>query len=133
MKANPVLHFEMPYVDRQRMSDFYGKAFGWKAEMMGKEYGDYVVVMTSEVGEDKRPKERGMINGGFYKKPDDEMGKCPSVVIAVDDIEKAMERVKESGGKVVGKPDDIPKVGLYVSFIDTEGNRISMLQPSEKM
>jgi len=45
-----------------------------------------------------------------------------------------MKRVEEAGGKVLGgqvtgKPDDIPGVGLYVSFIDTEGNRVGMLEP----
>ncbi len=55
--------------------------------------------------------------------------------LAVDDIYQAMKKVKVAGGKVLGgqkpgKPDDIPGVGLYVSFIDTEGNRIGMLQPA---
>lgn len=133
MKMNPVVHFELPYEDRDRMADFYAKSFGWKHNMLGEDMGNYVVAMTSEEGEDHRPKEKGMINGGFYKKPDDEMGKCPSVVVSVDDIEDAMKRVEDSGGKVVGKPEDIPGVGLYVSIIDTEGNRISMLQPSMMM
>jgi predicted enzyme related to lactoylglutathione lyase len=30
---------------------------------------------------------------------------------------------------VLGEPMEIPGVGHYVSFIDTEGNRVSMLQP----
>jgi predicted enzyme related to lactoylglutathione lyase len=30
---------------------------------------------------------------------------------------------------VLGEPMEIPGVGQYVSFIDTEGNRVSMLQP----
>ena len=29
-----------------------------------------------------------------------------------------------------GEPVDIPMVGKYVSFVDTEGNRVSILQPS---
>ena len=32
-------------------------------------------------------------------------------------------------GKVLGEPLEIPGVGQYVSFFDTEGNRVSMLQP----
>ena len=101
--------------------------------MLGEDMGNYVVVMTSEEGENKRPKEAGMINGGFYEKSQDEMGKCPSVVISVDDIEEAIKKIEQMGGKVFGKPDNIPGVGLYVSFQDTEGNRVSILQPSEKM
>ncbi len=32
--------------------------------------------------------------------------------------------------KKPGEPGYIPGVGLFFSFIDTEGNRVSMLQPS---
>jgi hypothetical protein len=48
----------------------------------------------------------------------------------VDDIRKAIAKVAESGGKVLGEPMEIPGVGLYVAFMDTEGNRVSMLQPT---
>ena len=34
-----------------------------------------------------------------------------------------------AGGQVLGEPMDIPTVGAYVAFLDTEGNRSSMLQP----
>ena len=52
-----------------------------------------------------------------------------SVVIAVDDIKESMEKAADAGGKVLGDPMERPGVGTYVSFIDTEGNRVSMLQP----
>ncbi len=54
------------------------------------------------------------------------------MVIAVEDIKEHMKEVEKAGGKVLGEPWDIPGVGLYVSFIDTEGNRVSMLQPSRQ-
>jgi len=75
------------------------------------------------------PKRPGAINGGFYPKSDDRPAQYPSVVIAVEDIAAHMKKVEEAGGKVLGEPWDIPGVGLYVSFFDTEGNRVSMLQP----
>ena len=34
-KMNPVVHFEMPAEDSKRMSEFYTKTFGWKANDMG--------------------------------------------------------------------------------------------------
>jgi len=39
------------------------------------------------------------------------------------------EKSSRRGGKVLGEPVEIPGVGQYVSFYDTEGNRASMLQP----
>lgn len=40
---NSVVHFEMPYDDRQRMAKFYGSAFGWQTQMLGEEMGNYVL------------------------------------------------------------------------------------------
>jgi hypothetical protein len=37
------------------------------------------------------------------------------------------------GGKVLGEPMEIPGIGQYVSFFDTESNRVSMLQPATRM
>lgn len=130
---NPVVHFEMPYQDKKRMADFYSKTFGWKPQMLGPEMGDYVVVTTAEADETGRPKNPGSINGGFYKKPEDPIGQHPSVVIAVPDIQEALKKVKNAGGKVLGEPMEIPGIGLYAGFLDTEGNRVSILQPSAKM
>lgn len=128
---DPVVHFEMPGDDMERMKAFYEQAFGWNMEQLGQEMGEYVVVSTSERGEDGFPKKPGMINGGFYKKTAD--NPFPSVTIGVNDIEQAMQRVKAAGGHVMGEPVDIPGVGLYVAFHDTEGNRVSILQPTSRM
>src|SRR6185369_896560 len=69
MKMSPVIHFEMPAENRERMARFYTDVFGWHAEMMGPEMGDYVVVATTE-SDDHGPKKPGAINGGFFpKKP----------------------------------------------------------------
>ena len=126
---NPVIHFEMPAENAKRVSEFYGKVFGWNAQMMDKEMNNYVVVETTESDKNGRPKTVGAINGGFFIKSKDMDADSPSVVIAVDDIKKHVTLVKKAGGKVLGEPMAIPGVGLYVSFIDTEGNRVSLLQP----
>jgi uncharacterized protein len=129
---NPVVHFEMPAEDRTRMRAFYEKTFGWQTEQLGPEMGDYVLVTTTETDKSRGPKTPGAINGGFYPKRDDWPAQYPSVVIAVDDIKASMHNVSEAGGKVLGEPMEIPGIGLYVSFFDTEGNRVSMLQPDPK-
>lgn len=126
---NSVVHFEMPYENRKRVTDFYAKAFGWQMKDLGEEMNRYVVATTAKSGSDGRPTEPGAINGGFFEKKPDWPAQYPSVVIAVDDIGKAMAAVKKAGGKVLGEPMDIPGVGDYVSFMDTEGNRVSLLRP----
>jgi uncharacterized protein len=126
--VNPVVHFEMPYEDKARVASFYQKAFGWHTQMLGKEMGNYVLATTTTVGDDGRPTEPGAINGGFFQRKPDWPAQYPSVVVAVDDITQAMARVTEAGGRVLGEPMDIPGVGAYVSFQDSEGNRVGMLQ-----
>jgi hypothetical protein len=78
------------------------------------------------------PKHPGAINGGFFPKQPDRPAQYPSIVIAVDDIEEATDRVARAGGRVLGEPMEIPGVGRYVSFMDPEGNRVSMLEPSRR-
>ena len=132
-KIDPVVHFEMPAEDRKRMAKFYTSAFGWQTQMMGEDMGNYVLAKTTdEVDKSGRPKKRGIINGGFYTKSDDMPAQYPSVVIAVDDIKKSMNKVAKAGGKVIGEPMEIPGVGMYDSFFDTEGNRVSIMQPAIK-
>lgn len=141
-KPNPVVHFEMGYNDKGRMVKFYETVFGWKGQQMGSDMGDYVVAQTTETDDKGMVKTPGNINGGFYAKSDSPLSQAPSVVIAVDDIKASMEEVTKGGGKILGAMDEkgnksmepmqIPGVGLWISFQDTEGNRVSMLQPDPR-
>jgi len=125
---NPVVHFEMPYDNAERLAKFYQSVFGWQMQMMGQAMGSYVLATTAE-SDERGPKKPGTINGGFFPKNPDWPAQVPSVVIAVNDIKQSMKDVAKAGGKVLGEPMEIPGVGKYVSFTDTEGNRVSMLQP----
>jgi len=125
---NSVVHFEMPYDNRKRVAKFYESAFGWQTQMLGENMGNYVLATTTETDENG-PKNPGAINGGFFPKKPDWPAQYPAVVIAVGDIKESVKKVTDAGGKVLGEPMEIPGVGQYVSFTDTEGNRVSMLQP----
>jgi predicted enzyme related to lactoylglutathione lyase len=136
--SDPVVHFEMGYKDKARAVKFYETVFGWKMQQMGPEMGNYVVAQTAETGEDGMVETKGAINGGFYQKTDDPLSQAPSVVVSVDDIQAAIKAVEEAGGKILGstngegeqtmEPQMIPGVGLWISAMDTEENRFSILQ-----
>lgn len=128
MPMNPVIHFEMPAENKKRMRDFYTQCFGWETTQLGPEMGDYVTVMTAE-SDEKGPLKPGSINGGFFSKADDPSNQVLSLVIGVEDLTDSIKKVEKAGGKIMGVPSEIPGVGRYVSFIDTEGNRMSLLQP----
>ena len=136
---NPVMHFEMGYFEGERMKKFYETAFGWNLQQMGAEMGNYIIAQTAETDDKGMVKTPGAINGGFYQKTDNPLSHAPSVVISVQDIKSAMKAVEAGGGKILGSMDEsgghsmepqmIPGVGLWISFQDTENNRVSLLQP----
>lgn len=126
---NPVVHFEMPSTDSERVKKFYSTVFGWQMQQMGPEMGNYILANTTPIDEKtQRPKEPGAINGGFYPKSED--SKSTHLVISVNNIEEYMKMVTNAGGKLLGKPMDIPGVGKFIMFKDTEGNRVGILQPT---
>lgn len=135
---NPVVHFEMGYEDKERITAFYETVFGWKTQKMGPEMGNYVVAHTTETDEDGMVQTKGAINGGFYQKTDDPLNQAPSVVVSVEDMSQAIRAITDAGGTILGSMDEhgertlqpqmIPGVGLWISAMDTEGNRLSVLQ-----
>ena len=74
----------------------------------------------------RMPQKRGAINGGFYKKKEPDLG--VKLTILVDDIQEAIKKIEAAGGKVLGGPIELPGVGLFATFIDTEGNVVSINQ-----
>lgn len=129
MKRNPVVHFEMSYENGTRAAEFYAQAFGWKMQHLGAKMGDYVLAITTQLDKKGMAKTPGAVNGGLYKKGKD--GSGTHLVISVDNLEKHMGIVTKAGGKILGTPMDIPGIGMFVMFKDSEGNKVGMLQPSE--
>ena len=138
-KMDPVVHFEMPAKDKKRTAEFYSNVFGWEMNQTGPEMGNYLLAATTETDKEKMmPKNPGAINGGFFEYQDKEGFNIPHLVISVDNLEDSMKKVETAGGKILGGSkgpgtiDDIPGVGRYVSFEDSEGNHVGMLQPNPR-
>ncbi|MEQ6166024.1 VOC family protein [Ekhidna sp. MALMAid0563] len=128
---NPVVHFEIPYKNPERAMNFYNKVFEWSHEQLGSDMGNYIL-LTTVISDAKPGEAAGAINGGMFQFKDDWPAQYPSIVIAVNDINETILKIKENGGEVLGDPMLIPGTGLYVSFLDTEGSRLSVLQPVSK-
>lgn len=119
--SNPVIHFDIPTDDSSRAREFYASAFGWQMTQLGPEMGDYVLAYTVETDEETRmPAKRGAINGGLHARTEDD--RYVKLTILVDDIRESMRKIEAAGGTVLGEPVELPGVGLFVSFLDTEGN-----------
>jgi predicted enzyme related to lactoylglutathione lyase len=124
---NRVVHFEIPADDVERAKKFYGGNFGWKLNQLGPEMGNYVLVQTGPTDDKGMPQDKGFVNGGLM--PRDPSARSPVLVIAVDDADATVEKVKKSGGSLVGEILDIPNVGRYARVQDTEGNVIGIIKP----
>jgi len=121
-----VVHFEIPAENLERAKKFYSENFGWKLNQLGPEVGNYVLVHTGPTDEQGMPQDRAFINGGLM--PRDPSASSPVLVIAVADADQTVEKVKRSGGRLVGEILDIPNVGRYARVQDTEGNVIGVIK-----
>jgi uncharacterized protein len=122
-----VVHFEIPADDVERAKKFYSENFGWTLNQLGPDMGNYVLVHTGPTDEQGMPEDRAFINGGLMKR--DPSANSPVLVIAVADADSAVEKVKQSGGRLVGEIMDIPNVGRYARIQDPEGNVIGVIKP----
>lgn len=126
--ANRVVHFEIQADDPNRAKAFYEKAFGWKVEqMMSKEEGGMMDYWGLHTGPEGTPG----INGGMYERPKDDVLHTYDCTIQVDDIDLTTAAIREHGGKILREKSEILGVGLFVSALDTEGNKFGVLQPTE--
>ncbi|NYJ05755.1 VOC family protein [Petropleomorpha daqingensis] len=102
-----VVHFEIPYEDGDRAQQFYEGAFGW--QLQGVPGMGYVLASTGPTG-DRGPTEPGFVNGGMLRRSDSP-SPGPVVVVDVESIDEALERIGELGGStVVGKTPVGPMV-----------------------
>jgi predicted enzyme related to lactoylglutathione lyase len=117
-----VVHFEIPADDVARAKEFYGNIFGWELQDMGEM--DYTLVRTTAVDEQQMPTEPGAINGGLVKRGD--WMPAPVLTIGVDSVDKSLELVESGGGSVVRPRTEIPGMGAYAYFKDSEGNIVGL-------
>jgi len=117
-----IVHFEIPADEIARAKEFYGSTFGWELDDM--EGMDYTIVRTVAVDDQQLPKEPGAINGGMMKRSSDTPS--PVITINVDSIDDALKRVEAGGGSTVTPRQEIPGMGAFAYFKDTEGNTLGL-------
>jgi predicted enzyme related to lactoylglutathione lyase len=111
--ANPVVHWEIGGRDLDTLARFYGDLFGWEATAFDPDY------RLVDLGEG--------VGGGLMRCRDD-MPAYVTVYIAVDDLDGALAKAEELGGKRLVPPTPIPGVGAFALFQDPEGNTIGIIR-----
>jgi uncharacterized protein len=121
-----VVHFEIPVDDSARAKEFYGSAFDWQLNDTDMGGGNiYTIVITTPIDEQNQlPTEPGAINGGLMQRT--EGTPAPVITIGVDAIDDALKKVEAGGGSVVQPRTEIPGMGAFAYFKDSEGNVVGL-------
>lgn len=126
------MHFEIPFDDLDRAKKFYSSIFGW--ELQDYQFAEgmtYTGVRTVPVDEKTyMPTEPGAINGGMTKRTRDVS--APIITINVSSIEEYIRKIEAAGGKAVMPKQEVPDMGYYTYFIDSEGNVIGLWESMKK-
>ena len=120
-----VVHFEIPADDQARAKEFYSSIFEWEvndADMGGGVV--YTTVKTVATDETMQAKEPGAINGGIMKRSSDTP--APVITIQVGSIDEALKKIEAGGGSTVQPRTEIPNMGAFAYFKDTEGNAMGL-------
>ena len=110
--AGKLVHFEMPAKDGNRARRFYGSLLGWKFKDAGMPGLDYFMTEGIEPV------------AAVFTRPDQ---KGPVIYFDVDDIDAAIGKARQLGGKAEKKAP-VPGQGWFAACTDTEGNSFSLWQ-----
>ena len=114
--GRPVVHFEIGCRDREKTGDFYAKLFGWQITAAGP-------ASNIQTGSPQG------IPGHIIS-----LGHEPEHYILfyvdVEDVQAALDKAVELGGKKVVGPIAIP-TGTFAWFSDPEGNMIGLLKQAK--
>ncbi|MHB8995643.1 MAG: VOC family protein [Armatimonadota bacterium] len=115
-----VIHFEIPTENPEKTIAFYEQAFGWKTRKWEGPQ-DYWLVCTGE-------HDGGGIDGAIMRKTD---AYGVRNTIGVEDIDEALRKIEEAGGKVILPSSPIEGVGDWALCEDPDGNFFAVMQPHE--
>jgi uncharacterized protein len=117
-----VVHFEVPADDLERAQGFYREAFGWQLSPIPQM--SYTLVSTAPVDDQGQPTEPGAINGGMLQRGGPITS--PVITVEVENIDRALARIEELGGKTVVGRQAVGDMGFSAYFSDSEGNVVGL-------
>jgi predicted enzyme related to lactoylglutathione lyase len=121
--SGQVVHFELPTDDLDRASRFYTEAFGWAVTATGP---GSAMVGTTPSDQNGRPTQPGAINGGLASRGTPISS--PVVTVHVADIDQALDRIEQLGGKRVQDRTPVGEIGFVGYFTDPESNVVGLWQ-----
>jgi hypothetical protein len=114
--GRPVVHFEIGCRDRAKTGDFYSKLFGWQIT----EAGPASNIQTGSP--------QGI--SGHITSLGHEPEHYTMFYVDVEDVQAALDKAAELGGKTVVGPIAIP-TGTFAWFADPDGNMIGLVKSAK--
>lgn len=110
----PFCHIVIPAPDLEKAKSFYERVFGWtvQANVPGAKYWFF---------------KSGNVGGAFDGNTKPSAGSVV-LVLRVDDMDAAITRIKENGGKITQEPSTIGDAdpGRDAYFVDPNGNEMGV-------
>ena len=125
MTAHGMFHWnELMTRDAAQAKDFYGKTLGWTFEDMPM--GEGMTYTIIKAGDAMAGGMMEMQGSGFEGVPVHWMG-----YVAVDDVDKRVDALKQAGGAVMREPFDVEGVGRIAIVADPGGAVQGWMTPAE--
>jgi predicted enzyme related to lactoylglutathione lyase len=117
-----VYHFDIPIDDANRAQQFYRNVFGWDMKKVENQVDPKVELWMCET-EDENGKKG--VTGGMMKRDT-----LPTVTnyVLVNSIDQYISKINKSGGRVTVQRTEIPNVGFYAMFLDSENNLFGLFE-----
>jgi uncharacterized protein len=128
--ANKLVSFEIAADDGQRAKKFYQSVFGWEFENWeGKEADDMTGWMI-KTGSEEEPGIEGVL---LLRSQNPKTGQTKAFfcTIGVDNLDVAIEKIKQAGGKIMETLED-EDMGRFASAEDSEGNKFGIMESNKK-
>ena len=119
MTPNPIVYVEIPVTDLERASRFYEEVFQFslKSTMVD---GYSMALFPAATGSSGAS--GALVKGDVYIPSKS----GPIVYFGTENIDRALERVRKAGGKVLYPEKRLDGIGSIAEFEDSEGNRIAL-------
>ena len=112
------VHIDISADRPERAAEFYRQAFGWAATRLDGPVPYWLVAVDSA--------DPGAIGAGIGQRTEPWQSTVPTIDVA--DADEAAAAIVAAGGTIVIPKTLIPGVGQLVTFKDTEGNVMAVLE-----
>ncbi len=122
----PVVHFEVIGKDIKTLTSFYSGLFDWKVDT-NNPVGYGVVTREDNVNPDGIGIGGGLMGSAGHEGMEGYDGHV-TFYVEVPDVDAALRKAEELGGKRLMGPDEVPGGPTIGQFLDPEGHLIGVVQ-----